>query len=153
MCRRKRTYYLDKLRKELARAYAANKDVAKVNSMLNEVSQHLKNQLSFENNQEILGLINVFREIVIKIQTGINSKTSDNCKCNKVIFKQSMKFYNEHWVNRHNAFHNEKEQKKRLSQWHVNLFDEMKNGEYNETKYEERTELDLDRSDNNTIKA
>ena len=87
MCRRRRTDYLDKLRKELTRACAASKDVAKVNVMLNEVSKHLKNELSFENNQEILGLTNVFRAIVIKIWTEINSEKSANCKCNKVVFK------------------------------------------------------------------
>ena len=52
-----------------------------------------------------------------------------------------------------NAMHNEQERNKRLSQWHENLFDEMKNGECNERTHVERTKLDLNRSKNDIIKA
>lgn len=101
----------------------------------------------------MLGMRNMFRGIVVKSWTGNNFETSADCKHNKMIVKESAKFYNEHWVDRWNALHTEEEQKKRLSQWCENIFDEMKNGECDERKHAERTELDIDRSENDTIKA
>ena len=42
MRKRKRTDYLDKLRKEQTRVDASSEDVAKINSLLNDISRYLK---------------------------------------------------------------------------------------------------------------
>ena len=100
MRKRKRTDYLDKLRKEQTRVDASSEDVAKINSLLNDISRYLKNEKSFESNQEMLGMRNMFRGIVVKSWTGNNFETSADCKHNKMIVKESARFYNEHWVDR-----------------------------------------------------
>ena len=96
---------------------------------------------------------NLFRGIVVKSWKGNNFENSANYKHKKVIVKESVRFYNECWVDWHNALHNEEEQKNRMSQWYGNLVDEIKNGECNERTCAERTKLDLDRSKTETIKA
>ena len=121
--------------------------------MLNDVSRHLKNKTSFEINQEILGMRNLFRGIVVKSWIGNNFETSVDHEHNKSIVKESVKCCNECWLDRCNVLHDEEEQKKRLSQWNKNLFDEMKNEVSDERKYVENTESDLDRSNNEKIKA
>ena len=49
--------------------------------------------------------------------------------------------------------HDEEEKKKRLSQWCGNLFDEMKNGECDARTCAKRTKLDVDRVQNEIIRA
>ena len=72
----------------------------------------LKNETSFETNQEMLGMKNVLRGAVIKSQKGSNFEMSANCKNDKLIVKESVTFHNEPWIDRHNSLHN-KEEKRR----------------------------------------
>ena len=62
-------------------------------------------------------------------------------------------FYNECWVDRFNLMCDEEEKKKRLIQWYSNAFDEMFNGEREERRHSERAKLDIDRSQNETIRS
>ena len=62
-------------------------------------------------------------------------------------------FYNECWACRCDTMHYEEEQKKRLSQCHMNLFDKMMNGECDVRTHAERTKLDVDLVQNETIRA
>ena len=64
-----------------------------------------------------------------------------------------MSFYDKCRIERYKKIHNDQEQKKRLCQWYENLFKEMKNGECDERRHEERTKLDLNQSRNETIKV
>ena len=66
-------------------------------------------------------------------------------------------FCNEFQVDRcnamqHNAMYDDEEQKKRLTQWHGKVFDEM-NGESEARRHVETTNLDVDRCQNETIRS
>ena len=69
---------------------------------------------------------NMFRGIVVKSWKVNGIEVGTNYKHNKLTVRESVTFYNECLVDRCNAMHNENDQKKRLSQYDKNLFDEMK---------------------------
>ena len=106
---------LRKLRSKLEKSDDANEYSIKINKIVIDTSKFLNNDTSFEINQEILGIRNVFRGTLIKIWTGNNFGTSDDRKHNKIIVKESVLFYNECCVDRHKEMHDEEEQKKRLT--------------------------------------
>ena len=78
---------------------------------------------------------------------------SEDYEHNKVVVKESVTFYNEFWVERCKTMHHEEEQKKRLSQWHWNSFDDMTNGECEERRNVKRTKLHIDRVQNENFRA
>ena len=82
------------MRKELEKEYDTSEDVVKINSIVNDISVCFKNEIIFETNQEILGLRNVCRGILIKIWIGNNFETTEDHKCNKFILQESVIFCN-----------------------------------------------------------
>ena len=72
-----------------------NEDLIKTNKIVSDIRTFLKNETSFETNQEVLGMRNVFRGITIKSWTENNFETSEDHKCNKIIVKESVIFCND----------------------------------------------------------
>ena len=116
------------------------------------MKKFLNNETSFEANQEMMGMRNVLRGIVIKSCTCDDFDASEDRKHNKIIAKKAVLFYNECWVDRCKVMHDEEEQKKRLSQWHGNVLNEMLNGESEARRNVERTRLNIDRAPNGSIR-
>ena len=73
----KRDEYLTKLRFKLIKSNDTKEDLIKINKIVRDISKFIKNETSFETNQEFLGMRNVFRRIIIKICTGNNFETSE----------------------------------------------------------------------------
>ena len=71
----------------------------------------------------------------------------------QIITKESVLFYDECWVERLKIMYDEEEQMKRLSQWYVNVLNEMANGEIEARRYVERTKLNIDRALNESIRS
>ena len=93
---------VDKLRSEFTKVDVKSKDVDKINRMLNGISQYFGNEESFETNQEILVVHNVFRGIVVKSWEGNDIEVSADYKHNKVVFRESVKLYTEFLIDRYN---------------------------------------------------
>ena len=67
--------------------------------------------------------------------------------------KELVLFYIEYWVDRCKVMHEEEEQKKRIIQWHGNVFNKMLNGESESRRNVERTRLNVDRASNDSIRS
>ena len=59
---------------------------------------------------------NVLRGIVVKSWRVNNIEVSTDHKHNKAIVRESVRFYNEFWIDRSNVMHNDQDQKKMISQ-------------------------------------
>ena len=87
--------YLSKLRITLEKVDDANEGSIKINKIVSYIRKLLNNERRFETNQEMLGMRNVFRGIVIKSWTGNDFDASNDRKFNKIIVKKSVLFYTE----------------------------------------------------------
>ena len=56
----KRNEFLNKLGIKLTKVDDANEDLIKINKIVNDIRNFLKNETSFETNQEVLGMRNAF---------------------------------------------------------------------------------------------
>ena len=91
MCRRKERRIFKQIKNKTNEIRWKNEDSSKIDKIVRELSKFLKNETTFETNQEVLGMI--------KIWIGNNLETSEDRKHNKIIVKASVDFYNECWVN------------------------------------------------------
>ena len=142
----KRDEFLTKLRIKLIKADDTNEDLIKVNKIVSDMSEFLKNETSFETNQEAFGMRNVFRGIRMKSWTGNNFETNEDRKHNKIIVKESACFAMRARQMDVIPCTMKKSERK-------NVFDEMMNGESEATRHVERTKLDIDQDQNESIRS
>ena len=140
-CRRvegKRDELLTKSRIKLIKVDDTNEDLLKANKIVSDTSEFLKNETSFETNQEAFGMRNVFRGIRMKSWTGNNFETNEDRKHNIIIVKESACFAM-------SAGQMDAMPCKMKKSIRKNVLDEMMNGESEATRHVERTKLDIDR--------
>ena len=75
-----RNEYLSKLRRKLEKIGYAHEDQIKTNKIVSYIRKFFNNETSFETNQELLSMTNVFRRIVVKIWAGNDFDARENRK-------------------------------------------------------------------------
>ena len=62
-------------------------------------------------------------------------------------------FFNECWIDRYNAMHDEEDKKKILTQWYEKVLNQTMDGDSEVISHAERTKLDIDRSQNENFRS
>ena len=97
MCaERKRDEYLTKLKTKLMKGDDENEHSIKINEIVSKIRKFLKNDASFETNQEGMGMTNVLQGARTKSWTGSDFEASEDRKHNKIIIEESVIFHKEH---------------------------------------------------------
>ena len=98
---------LGRLRKKLEKADSKNVDQVETNVIISDIHKFLNKESNYQTNQELIGLMNVFRGIAVQCWIGDNFNNNDDRKHNKVMIKESVLFYSECWLGRCKEMHDE----------------------------------------------
>ena len=128
MCERNERRVFKHIKYSLIKADKANEDGNKIKCIAGDTQKFLNKGITHEMNQELLDMRIFYSGIVVKIWKGNGINESVYFKHNKLTTKESVLFYHKFWINRCKTSHDEEEQKKRLSQWCENSFNEIENG-------------------------
>jgi len=98
------------LKKRKATAYETNI----VREMENDIVKYSNKEENFWTNQQVLGMREVFRGIVVRDWVAMPIECIDFTPCNKVLIKKALNFYSECWNNRCVVMHSPEVRKQHL---------------------------------------
>ena len=73
--------------------------------MENDIDKYFNEEENFWTNQQILGMREVLRGIIVKDWASMQLESMDFSQCNKVLIKNTVDFYFEYWRNRCMVLH------------------------------------------------
>ena len=129
-----------------------NKDEAKRKIIISDIHKYLKNQSTFESNQDAIGLHNIFRGIIINNWTDENPTDNTDHKYNRVIVQKSVEYYHQRWKERCEILHDESMQRPRMQEWYQNIVNRVQNSDkYQLKRYVEVRKLNVQTAKTETI--
>ena len=117
-----RVQYVKELTTEILKEKLPNIEEEEIFSLVEDMLRYFKNNKSkdYEINQVIIGMNDLFRGYVVKIQMGINFNSKKYTKLNKIAMKYYIKYYNNCQKYKNEYYYDTEKQRERIVKWYEN---------------------------------
>ena len=98
-------------------------EVNEIFSIIEDILRYIEQNESddYETNQGMIGMQELFRGYVVKVQNGVDFSRDNYRSLNKILVKYCVYYYNTCWKHRNEQFHNGERQRKWVIEWYKNI--------------------------------
>ena len=76
-----------------------------VNEMINDVRKYFNKESNYWTNQQVIGMREVFRRVVVKFWVALPLESVNFSKYNKILVRKAVELYSSCWREQYNVLH------------------------------------------------